>query len=69
MSRREKFSEKSIQAFSSRNRTWKGVESEVDALEQKGFWDGVDLLFGAIEQTNRKKGRETSRKVPTQDQN
>ena len=28
----------------------KGVGSkEVDALEQRGFWDGVDLLLGAIE--------------------
>ena len=53
MSRWEKFSEKSVQALSSWNRTWEGVESEVDALERRRFWDRVDLFFlGAIEQTN-----------------
>ena len=28
----------------------RNVESEVDALERKGFQDGVDLYLGAIEQ-------------------
>ena len=46
----------------------RNVESEVDALERKGFQDGVDLRLGAIEQlTERKRKRErgTNRKVPT----
>ena len=49
MPRREKFFEKSFRALSSRNRTWEGVglEEEVDALERKGFWDGVDLRLEA----------------------
>ena len=49
MPHREKFFEKSFQALSSRNRTWEGVglEEEVDALEWKGFWDGVDLRLEA----------------------
>ena len=38
--------------------------------ERSGFWDGVDLRFGAIDTTNvkRKRGREseTIRKVPKQ---
>ena len=50
MSHREKFSEKSDLAFSSWNQTWEGVESEEDAPEQRGFWDGVDFRLGAIEQ-------------------
>ena len=59
MPHQEKFSEKSVWAFLSRNQTREGVESEVDAQELKGFQDEVDLLFlDAIEQTNRKKGRE-----------
>ena len=37
-------------AFSSRNRTWEGVELEEDAPEQRGFWDGVDFRLDAIEQ-------------------
>ena len=50
MRRLEKFSNKSILAFSSRNRMCEGVglEEEVDALEQKGFWDGIDLRLGAM---------------------
>ena len=33
-------------------------EEEEDALERRGFWDGVDLRLGAIKQTNaRKRGR------------
>ena len=27
----------------------------MDAPEQKGFWDGVDLRLGAIEQTKARK--------------
>ena len=52
MPHREKFSEKSFQALSSRNHTWEGVglEEEKDALEQKGFWDEMDLRLGAMMQ-------------------
>ena len=47
----EKFFEKSYRALSSRNRTCEGVGSEeVDALEQKGFQDGVDFRLGAMMQ-------------------
>ena len=72
MPRREKFSEKACWASSSQNRIWEGVglEDEDDALERKGFWDGVDLRLGAIDMTNvnKKKGRErkTIRKAPKQ---
>ena len=64
-----KFSEKSFRASSSRNRRWEGVGlEEDDALEQRGFWDGVDLRLGAIDTTNinnRKRGKkETIRKIP-----
>ena len=46
----EKFSEKSFQASSSRNRTKEGVESkEDDAPERRGFRDGAHLRFGAID--------------------
>ena len=46
----EKFSEKSFWASSSWNRIEEGVGSEEDdALEGKGFLDGVDLRFGAID--------------------
>ena len=66
---REKFSEKSFQASSSRNRIWEGVGSEEDdAPEWIGFWDGVDLRFGAIDATNvnkRERGKkETIKKAP-----
>ena len=60
MPRREKFSEKSLWALSSRNLTWEGVESEEDAPERRGFRDGVDC-FGAIKQTNRERERERER--------
>ena len=30
-------------------------EEEIDAPKQRGFWDGVDLRLGAIEQTNARK--------------
>ena len=58
MPHQEKFSEKSIRAFSSRNRMWEGVESEVDAPERKGFRDGVDFRLGAIEQLPKERERE-----------
>ena len=71
MPRREKFSEKSFQALSSWNCTWEGVElKEVNALEQRRFWNGVDSHLGAIEQTNarereREREKERCRKAPT----
>ena len=30
-------------------------EEEEDAVERKGFWDGVDLHLGTIEQKNTRK--------------
>ena len=54
MPHREKFSEKSVQAFSSQNQMWEGVElvegEEEDAPEQKGF-------LGVIEQLTKEKER------------
>ena len=55
MSRREKFSKKSDLAFSSRNQMWEGVGSdgekeEEDALERRGFQDGVYLRLCAMMQ-------------------
>ena len=56
MPRREKFSEKSLWALSSRNLTWDGVgsegEEEEDDSKRRGFRDVVDLRLGAIEQAN-----------------
>ena len=54
MPRHEKFSKKSDLAFSSRNLTkervgLEGIEEE-DAVEWKGFRDGVDLRLGAMTQ-------------------
>ena len=47
----EKFSKKSVLAFSSRNRIEEGVGlEEVDAPKQRGFREGVDLHLGAITQ-------------------
>ena len=64
MPRLEKFSEKSFQALSSRNRTEEGVGSEEeDAPERRGFLDEVDLYLGAIEQTNRRKQREREKQI------
>ena len=62
MPRLQKFSKKSFWASSSQNGT-EGVGSkEEDAPKHKGFWDGVDLRLGAIEQTNaRKRERERER--------
>ena len=66
MPRLQKFSKKSFWASSSWNWT-EGVGSkEEDAPEHKGFWDGVDLHLGAIEQTNaRERERERIKKVAT----
>ena len=61
MPRREKFYEKALRASSSRNQICDGVGSEeVNALERRGFWDGVDLRLSAIDMTNinEKRGRE-----------
>ena len=63
MPHREKFSEKSVQAFSSQNQMWEGVElvegEEEDAPDWREFRDGVDLRLGAIEQlTERERERE-----------
>ena len=65
----KKFSENALWASSSQNWRWEGVGSEdEDVPERRGFRDGVDLHFGAIDTTNvsRKRGRdrETIRKVP-----
>ena len=41
---------------------------EKDALERRGFYDGVDLRLGAIEQTNarkRERGREKDNQKST----
>ena len=62
----EKFSEKSLRALSSRNRTWEGVGlaegEEEDVLERRGFRYRVDFHLSAIEQlTERKRERERER--------
>ena len=63
----QKFSKKSFRALSSWNQTWEGVGlEEEDALERRGFWDGVDLRLGAIEQANRReRKRERERQRET----
>ena len=59
---REKFSKKALQASSFQNRIREGVGSEeVDAPEQRGFWDGVDLCLGAINTTNVNEKRRRER--------
>ena len=65
MPRLEKFFEKSFRALSSWNRTEEGVGSEEeDALERRGFWDGVDFRLGAMMQlTERKREKEKERLV------
>ena len=46
----EKFFEKSFRASLSRNQIEEGVGlEEDDALERRGFWDGADLRFDAID--------------------
>ena len=59
----EKFFEKSLWAFLSRNRTKEGVGSkeEVDAPERRGFWDGVDLCLGAMKQLTQEREIEGER--------
>ena len=62
----EKFSEKSWRALSLRNLTWSGIESEEDALEQRGFQDGMDLRLSAMRRLFEREGereRETNIKV------
>ena len=64
MLRLEKFSKKSNLAFSSRNQTDEGVGSEeVDASEQRGFQDEVDLRLGAMTQLTKTRERERKRHV------
>ena len=68
MARLEKFSENSLKASSSRNRTLEGEGSKDEKVpKRRGFRAGVDLHLGAIDTTNvnRDKGRErkTIRKV------
>ena len=40
----------------------------MEALEHKGFWDGADLRFGAIDMTNvnkrERRKKETIKKAP-----
>ena len=58
----EKFFEKSWRAFSSRNRMWKGVGSEEDASERKGFQDGLVLCLGAMRgERERERERQTEK--------
>ena len=64
MPRLEKFSKKSWQPFSSQNWMWKGVGLEEDALERRGFWDGVGLRLGAMLRLS-KKGREGDKQKST----
>ena len=64
---------KSDLTFSSQNWKREGMgsdeEEEEDALEWRRFWDGVDLRFGAIEQTNvRGREREGDNKKSTKQQ-
>ena len=61
--RREKFSKNYFWASLSQNRIWEGVGlEEDDAPEQRGFWDGVDLRFDAIDTTNVNEQREGEEK-------
>ena len=55
----EKLFGKSLRAFSSRNRTEEevGLEEE-EALERRGFYDGVDLHLGAMKQLMQERERE-----------
>ena len=60
MPRLEKFSENSLKASSSRNRTLEGEGSEdEEASERREFRTGVDLRLGAIDTTiiNKNRGR------------
>ena len=67
MPHREKFSKKAFQASSSRNRVDEGVGSDkVDALERRGFQDGVDLCLGATDSDYHKQKREGERERDNQ---
>ena len=59
----EKFSENSLKASSSRNRTLEGegLEDE-EAPERRGFQAGVDLRLGVIDTTNVNRNRGRKRK-------
>ena len=58
MPRLEKLSENALKASSSRNQTVEGEGSvDEEALEQRGFWAGVDLCLGVIDTTNINKFR------------
>ena len=64
MPRLEKFSENSLKASSSLNRTLEGEGSkDEEAPERKRFWAGVDLRLSAIDMTNvnRNRGRKIKR--------
>ena len=69
MPRREKFSKKSLQVLSLRNRMWYGVESEreeeEDAPEWREFRDGVDFRLDAIEQLMKERERERDKQKST----
>ena len=53
MPRLEKFSENSLKASSSQNRTLEGEGlADEEAPKWRGFWAGVDLRLGAIDTTN-----------------
>ena len=64
----EKFSEKSWRALSSRNLTWSGVESEEDALEQRGFQDGTDLRLSAMRRLFEREGERERNKQKSSNQ-
>ena len=55
--RLDKFSEMSLQAFSSWNRMWRGVRSEEDVPKRRGFQDEVDLHLGVGMEMGRGRAR------------
>ena len=64
----EKFSEKSWRALSLRNLTWSGIESEEDALEQRGFQDGMDLRLSAMRRLFEREGERERNKQKSSNQ-
>ena len=63
MPRVEKFSENSLKASSSRNRTLEGERLEdEEAPERRGFRARMDLHLGAIDTTNVNRNRGRKRK-------
>ena len=64
----EKFSEKSWRALSLRNLTWSGIESEEDALEQRGFQDGTDLRLSAMRRLFEREGERERNKQKSSNQ-